>query len=153
MFKRKGINMRITEKQLRKTIRQVIKEAGEDPNMSTGIGQRLMPHVKDQAIGYVPGASAVKSAYDAGMTTWNALTDQEISKKYPDAQIAGFIRACRDLPDALRSAHSRGDHLSIELVFNELLQQKGVDRYYVVDDDPNRAGEFPAADVDIDYSL
>lgn len=145
--------MRITEKQLRKTIRQVIKEAGEDPNMSTSLGQRLAPHVKDQALGYVPGASAVKSAYDAGMTTWNALTDQEISKKYPDSQIAGFIRACRDLPSALRSAHSSGDHLSIELIFNELLQQKGVDRYHVVDDDPNRAGEFAPADVDIDYSL
>ena len=134
--------MKITEKHLRSTIRKVIKEAGEDPNMSTGIGQRLMPHIKDQALGYVPGGNAVKSAYDAGVTTWNSLTDQEISKNYPDSQIAGFVRACRDLPDALRQHHNRGDHLSIELVFNELLQKKGVDRYYIVDDDPNRAGEF-----------
>jgi hypothetical protein len=140
--------MRITEKQLRKTIRQVIKEAGEDPNMSTGIAQRLSPHLKDQALGYIPGASTAKSVYDAGVTTWNTLTDQEISKKYPDAQIAGFIRACRDLPSALRSLHNRGDHLSIELVFNDLLQQKDVSRYYIVDDDPNRAGEFAPVEDD-----
>jgi hypothetical protein len=136
--------MKITESQLRKTIRQVIREAGEDPNMSTGLAQRLAPHIKDQALGYVPGASTVKSVYDAGVTTWNSLTDQEISKKYPDDQIAGFIRACKSLPEALRDHHGRGDHVSIEYIFNELLQQKGVNRYYIVDDDHNRAGEFPS---------
>jgi hypothetical protein len=146
--------MKITERQLRTTIRQIL-EASKDPNMPTSIGGRLMPQAADSAMDYaashLPGASAVKSAYNAAQTARDAMTDSDLSKKYKGQQIPGFFRACREFEPEIRNIHRSENFIDVAHMFNEILKRNGVTRYYLVTDDPNHAGEFAPADVDIDY--
>ena len=133
--------MKISEKRLRKIIRETITEA-QDPNAATGIGRFLRNKAED-AVGdqLVPG---LKQAANAVSSFRNIRTDKDIASSYEGKEIAGFKRACRAFESRYREVHRRGELVDVVEIFNSLLNEYGVYRYKLYDDDMSYAGEFEA---------
>ena len=136
--------MKISEKRLRKIIRETIAEA-QDPNVATGFGQiirdKAKAGIKDQIMGNIPGLG---QAVDVASSARRAMADKDIASSYEGKEIAGFKRACRSFESRVREVHKRGEMVDVVEIFNELLRENGVNRYKVYDDDMSYAGEFEA---------
>jgi len=138
--------MKISERKLRRLVKETILES-LDPNEPTSIGGRFAPHAKSHLTDYIPGSGYVKGAMDLASTAKGALADRSIADAHQGKEIAGFSRACRQFEQKIRETHKSTGHVDVAHIFNSLLRENGVTRYYVYEDSMDHAGEFEAIDI------
>jgi len=139
--------MRITEKKLRKLIRQTILEAA-DPN-DPERGKRIFDTFKNVASGAIPYADQIGAALEIGKGAFGMYGQSKKAKM--QNELYGFVRACEKAAKEL-SMPSKSDMISEDLIlkyFNKCLQEEGVLNYTLKREIGTEAGLHTALDPSI----
>ena len=136
--------MKITEKKLRKLIRQTILEAA-DPN-DPERGKRIFDTFKNVASGAIPYADQIGAALEIGKGAFGMYGQSKKAKM--QNELYGFVRACEKAAKEL-SMPSKSDMISEDLIlkyFNKCLEGENIENYRLIRKIPSEVGIHPAVD-------
>jgi hypothetical protein len=143
--------MKISEKKLRKIIRQVILEAKDpnDPEYFSSLGRKGLDLAKDAFLDAVPFGNTAQTVYDVSKKAFGLK--RQHSKSKTQQELYGFIRACEKTIDALQN-DSHNDSIAEDIIvkyFNKFLKEEGVKNYSLHREIGTEAGMHSALDPSI----